>query len=479
MSGGGVVSYNDINKLNKKLLIGLKNNLSYSGVPVVFNKDFPTALNQNINDMLYLKKTKEAVSWFMGNDLDSWNSNDSLDMQYTAYTAEDRFGNDGDIEENSDTFYNFFDGMLDSSGNYKNFNDWNIKLNSNVEISSDIENKNNNNTGEGLENDLNSFYGMEFLNYNDLDFFFDYDNDSLNYNILKMPELGEKNKLVGGLIQKDGQGTPDLLNGGDSYKIKNNKYFRKKIDELSSSVSTIKTYRPKVLDSNRNYWNSVWRLHWYGKTHSPNDMDYSPFAKKNIYTKNKVSNIDTSYLNDKFRFRDKLIREFSNGWLWNNSINLDNSYFKHIFSKKYKNNDRIIHPNYSKDLEFKNKRSKIIELNYYADFGLQNLEQAKGLLSGADSQFEDKHKIPWTIPTSNIITNTDEIGNNSWGSDSRNFYIKNKENYPFKFFLNSIENKDNIIHKKKKILSKKLVYKLTVQTNMLILKIIIIDWVLG
>ena len=44
-------------------------------------------------------------------------------MQYTAYTAEDRFGNDGDIEENSDTFYNFFDGMLDSSGNYKNFND--------------------------------------------------------------------------------------------------------------------------------------------------------------------------------------------------------------------------------------------------------------------------------------------------------------------------------------------------------------------
>jgi hypothetical protein len=71
LSGKCLLSSKEIDSINKKLLLNLKTQISYKEVPIIYNKKFPSIINQNFNDILYLKKTNETVRWFLNKDLDS------------------------------------------------------------------------------------------------------------------------------------------------------------------------------------------------------------------------------------------------------------------------------------------------------------------------------------------------------------------------------------------------------------------------
>jgi flagellar biosynthesis protein FliP len=53
------------------LLLNLKFMISPEELPAVYNKKYPTLTNQEFNDVKFIKKTNEALRWFMTKDLDS------------------------------------------------------------------------------------------------------------------------------------------------------------------------------------------------------------------------------------------------------------------------------------------------------------------------------------------------------------------------------------------------------------------------
>jgi transposase len=71
IASGSVISFDDMQKINKKLLTSVKFSIAPNEIPTVFNNKYPTVENQNFFDIKYLKKTSESVKWFLRKDLDS------------------------------------------------------------------------------------------------------------------------------------------------------------------------------------------------------------------------------------------------------------------------------------------------------------------------------------------------------------------------------------------------------------------------
>jgi len=58
---GGILNLDDIQKINKKILLSFKFYLVPQDLPITFDLKFPTVENQSFNDIKYLKKTNETV----------------------------------------------------------------------------------------------------------------------------------------------------------------------------------------------------------------------------------------------------------------------------------------------------------------------------------------------------------------------------------------------------------------------------------
>jgi hypothetical protein len=61
LADGTVMDIDDVQKVNKKILMFLKFSVAPQELQIVFDESFPNVYNQSFNDIKYLKKTNEAV----------------------------------------------------------------------------------------------------------------------------------------------------------------------------------------------------------------------------------------------------------------------------------------------------------------------------------------------------------------------------------------------------------------------------------